>query len=189
MQTPLSLRMLKISGLFLALSMHSFAQPPSTETIILSLKTMNKSLAGCRESYKLVATGTSAPLIKLVIGADSYNKDLESLDGAEEFVSLLIEHPNRITGKGLVAVLSTSDDFSIGVGSAESEILRALVRGDHDITPEMATELVPLSASLNACQRSLFNAGDDYVELVMRFVGEEDEALAALKAKRNESRK
>jgi hypothetical protein len=115
-----------------------------------------------------------------VIGAESYDKDLKSLDEAKKFTDFLIANPSRITGQALVAVLSSSDDFSVGVGSAQSDILRALIRQDKNITPEMANGLAPLSTSLSDCQKSLFNAGDDYVELVMRYVGSEDEALAAM---------
>jgi hypothetical protein len=32
--------------------------------------------------------------------------------------------------------------------------------------------------ALNDCQKSLFNAGDDIVDLVMNYVGAEDDALA-----------
>jgi len=175
---------LKITVLLIAVCMPVAAQAPTSETLTLSLKTMSKALSGCRESYTLVQPGASAPLIKLVIGADPYYRDLKSLDEAKRFADFLIANPSRITGKALVAVLSTSDDFSVGAGSTESDILRALIREDKNITTQMANGLVPLSASLSDCQKSLFNAGDDYVELVMRFVGSEDEELAASKAKR-----
>src|ERR1017187_6207701 len=133
------------------------AQAPSIDTLALSLKTMRKALSGCRESYTRVQPGASAPLVKLAIGADAYDKDLKSLDEAKKFSDSLVANPSRITGQALVAVLSTSDDFSVGVGSAQSDILRALIRQDKNITTEMANGLVPLSASLSDCQKSLFN--------------------------------
>jgi len=39
-------------------------------------------------------------------------------------------------------------------------------------------ELLVSSEALNSCQKSLFDAGDDYVELVMNYVGAEDDSLA-----------
>lgn len=170
--------------LFIMVCMPLAAQAPSTETLALSLKTISKALSGCRESYTMVQPGTSAPLVKLVIGAEPYDKDLKSLDEATKFTDFLVANPSHITGQALVGVLSTSDDLSVGVGSTQSDILRAVMREDKTLTPQMLDGLLSLTSSLSACQKSLFNAGDDYVELVMRYVGSEDEALAALKAKR-----
>jgi hypothetical protein len=33
------------------------------------------------------------------------------------------------------------------------------------------------AAALDNCQKNIFNAGDDYVGLVMNFIGAEDDAL------------
>lgn len=105
---------------------------------------------------------------------------MKSLDRAESLTNFLVAHPDQITGKALVAILSTSDDFSVGVGSTQSEILRSLIREDSKVTPQVGGELVPLATSLDDCEKSLFDAGDDYVGLVMDFVGAEDEALATV---------
>jgi hypothetical protein len=45
---------LKTFSLLIAVSVPLAAQAPSTETLALSLKTMNKALSGCRESYTQV---------------------------------------------------------------------------------------------------------------------------------------
>jgi len=177
------LAVLKAIPIFFVFGVPLAAQAPSIETLTLSLKTISKALSGCRETYTMVQPGASAPLVRLVIGA-AYDKDLKSLDEATKFTDFLVANPSRITGQALVGVLSTSDDFSIGVGSTQSDILRAVMREDPKITPQMADGLVSLATSLGECQKSLFNAGDDYVELVMRFVGSEDQTLAALRSKR-----
>jgi hypothetical protein len=39
------------------------------------------------------------------------------------------------------------------------------------------TRMTVAAEALNDCQKSLFNAGDDFVELVMNYVGAEDEAV------------
>jgi hypothetical protein len=152
------------------------AQAPSTATMNLSLKTMSKALAGCRESYTRVYPGTNEPFLRRIVGEDNYNKDMLSLGHAEAFTSFLIAHPDKLSGKMLVAILSTSDDFSVGVGSTRSEVLRHMVidRGP----ARKANELSLAAEALNDCQKSLFNAGDDFVELVMNYVGAEDDALA-----------
>lgn len=36
---------------------------------------------------------------------------------------------------------------------------------------------------LNTCRKNLFNAGDDYVDLVMNYVGPQEEALTARRSK------
>ena len=36
-----------------------------------------------------------------------------------------------------------------------------------------------VSTALADCQAAVFNAGDDFVDLVMNYVGAEDDALAA----------
>jgi hypothetical protein len=110
-------------GLYAA-TLCAAAQAPSAATLDLSLKTMNRALAGCRESYTQVYPGSQEPFIKPIVGADNYDKDLKSLDHAEAFTSFMLAHPDKVSGKMLVAVLSTSDDFSVGVGSTRSEVLR-----------------------------------------------------------------
>jgi hypothetical protein len=158
-----------------ALSSSAFAQKaPSSETLLLSLKTMSKALAGCRETYARVQPGITGPLLRVVIGTDGYDKTMVDLRRAEKFTKFLIEHPDQIKGGTLVSILSTSDDFSIAVGSTRAEIFASLVRKDGKVTSQMAQELVTTSTDLNACQKSLFNAGDDYVDLVMQYVEAED---------------
>jgi hypothetical protein len=171
--------MLKTRGLAAALCatcLCASAQAPSTATLSLSLKTIGKALAGCRESYTHVYPGTKGPFLRPIVGADNYDKDLVSLGHAETFTSFVIAHPDKTSGRVLVAILSSSDDFSIGVGSTRSEVLRHIVI-DKDATSK-ATELTLAAEALNSCQKSLFNAGDDFVELVMNYVGAEDDALA-----------
>jgi hypothetical protein len=165
-----------------ALSLSANAQTfPSTETIVLSLKTVSKALAGCREVYTWVQPGATSPLLKLVVRADGYNRTLMSLEKAEKFSRFLIEHPDQIKGGMLVAILSTSDDFSVGVGSTRTEVLASLVRQDSKITPQMMKELATSDINLNACQKSLFNVGDDYVELVLHYVEAEDRLVGTPK--------
>jgi hypothetical protein len=170
--------------LLIVLSQHASAQKaPAPETLVLSLKTVGKALAGCREVYTRVQLGATSPLLKLVVGADGYDKDMTSLSQAEKFTAFLIEHPEQIKGRVLVAILSTADDFSVGVGSTRAEILASLVRKDSTVTPQMAEDLLTTSINLAACQKSLFNAGDDYVGLVMQYVDAEDRLVAAPKSR------
>lgn len=154
---------------------------PSSETIVLSLKTMSKALAGCREAYTWIQPGTTSPLLKLVVGGDGYSKSLMNLEKAEKFSKFLIQHPDQIKGGMLVAILSTSDDFSVGVGSTRTEVLASLMRQSGKITPQMTKELMTSDINLNTCQKSLFNAGDDYVELVLRYIAAEDRVVGAPK--------
>ena len=168
------LRRSALLALLGASAMISAAQAPSVATLSLSLKTMSKALAGCRESYTRTYEGVS--LLRSVVGADNYNKDMTSLGYAESFVNNLIGHPGKMSGKALVAILSTSDDFSIGVGSTRAEVLRHLVIDPPNSHRQQ--ELMLAAESLNDCQKSLFNAGDDFVPLVMDYVGAEDDALA-----------
>jgi hypothetical protein len=48
-------------------------------------------------------------------------------------------------------------------------------------TATKLTRMKVASEALNYCQKSLFNAGDDFVALVMNYVGAEDELLAKIK--------
>jgi hypothetical protein len=155
----------------------ALAQTPSADTMRLSVRTMSKALAGCRESYTRVYSGDSEPLLMAIVGTDNYEKDLTSLERAQNFANVLIAHPDKLSGKLLVAILSTSDDFSIGVGSTRAEALRHIVIDQSNVHRQQ--ELMLAAESLNDCQKSLFNAGDDFVELVMNYVGAEDVALAA----------
>lgn len=171
-----------LCAVLIALSPPANAQTsPSSETIVLSLKTVSKALAGCRKVYTQVQPGATSPLLKLVVGADGYSRTLTSLEKAEKFSRFLVEHPDQITGGMLVAILSTSDDFSVGIGSTRTEILASLVRQDSKITLQMTKELATSDINLNACQKSLFNAGDDYVELVLHYVEAEDRLVGAPK--------
>lgn len=169
--------MLKMLCALFAISVPAIAQVPSTETLTLSLKTISKALVGCRETYTRANRGGTQPLLREVVGIDDYAKTLSSLGHAEKITAFLISHPDRISGKALVIVLSTSDDFSIGVGSTRTEILEKLVEPATRLSPSEIRDLVPTAAALNNCQKQLFNAGDDYVDLVARYIGAEDDAL------------
>jgi hypothetical protein len=105
---------------------------------------------------------------------------MKSLELAEGFTNGLLAHPDRMTGKALVAILSTMDDVSVGAGSTRFELLSVA------ITKNVAnsSDLVLMSEAVNSCQKSLFNAGDDYVELVMNYIGAQDNALAIARGKR-----
>jgi hypothetical protein len=59
-----------------------------------------------------------------LLGRDDYNKDIASLGHAERFTDFLIAHPDKISGSFLVMILSTSDDFAVGLQSTQTEILR-----------------------------------------------------------------
>jgi hypothetical protein len=155
-------------------------QSPLPSTLSLSLKTMSKALASCRVSYTRVYPGASVPLLKSVVGEDDYNKDLASLGSAEKIVNGLIANPDRVTGRYLVALLSSADDFSLGVGSSRTEALRHMILDKN----QDGTELLVASEALNSCQKSLFDAGDDFVGIVMDYVGAEDDVVAAKAAKR-----
>jgi hypothetical protein len=149
---------------------------PAPATIALSLRTISKALAQCREVYTKTSAGTSTPILKLVLSADNYGKDMKVLGEAELFTNTLIAHPERLTGKALVAILSTMDDVSVGEGSTRFEVLSAAITNKAG-APKSET-LFFMSEAINSCQRALFDAGDDYVTLVLDFVGAEDEAKA-----------
>lgn len=121
------------------------------------------------------------PILKLVLRASDYDKELRNLDLAEGITNGLIAHPDRISGKTLVAILSTMDDVSVGAGSTRFEVLSAAITNNPDI-PNSA-DLVMMSEAVNSCQKSIFNAGDDYVGLVLNYVGTQDKALADLRGK------
>jgi hypothetical protein len=149
---------------------------PAPATIALSLRTVSKALAQCREVYTETSTGTSTPILKLVLSAENYGKDMKVLREAELFTNTLIAHPERTTGKALVAILSTMDDVSVGAGSTRFEVLSSAITNKAG-APKSET-LFFMSEAINSCQRALFDAGDDYVTLVLDFVGAEDEAKA-----------
>jgi hypothetical protein len=171
--------MLRTMAVLLMCSLSANAQFPSSDTLALSLRTMSKALAGCREVYTRVERGTTEPLMTHVVGKDNYDKDLESLGHAEKITNFLIAHPDKTSGKTLVAILSTADDFSVGVGSTRAAILTSLLDQSTKVSPSQAGQYVTAAAELNGCQRNLFNAGDDYVDLVMKYVAAEDDALAS----------
>jgi hypothetical protein len=140
---------------------------------------MSKALAGYREVYTRVERGTTEPLMRNVVGKENYEKDLVSLGHAEKVTNFLIAHPDRTSGKALVLILSTSDDFSVGVGSTRDTILTNLLDPSTKVSASQASQYVTAATELDGCQKNLFNAGDDYVDLVMNFVGAEDDALAS----------
>jgi hypothetical protein len=122
-----------------------------------------------------------------VVGKDNYEKDLVSLGHAEKITNFLIVHPNRTSGKALVLILSTSDDFSVGVGSTRAAILASLLDQSTKVSASQTSQYVTAATELDGCQKNLFSAGDDYVDLVMKFIGAEDDALAS-KSKSNPTR-
>jgi hypothetical protein len=152
------------------------AQAPSADALRVSLHSMSKALTGCQDTYTRTSAGDHEAILRPIIGADNYQKDIASLAHAEALVNGLLGQPKQISGKFLVAILSSSDDFSIGVGSTRTEVVRHIIT--EQSSPARASELLVAAESLNNCQKALFDAGDDYVGLVMAFVGAEDEALA-----------
>lgn len=171
--------MLRTMAVLLTCSLSANAQSPSSDTLTLSLRTMSKALAGCREVYTRVDRGTTEPLMMHVVGKDNYEKDLVSLGHAEKITNFLIAHPDKTSGKALVLILSTSDDFSVGVGSTRAAILASLLDQSTKVSASQASQYKTAATELDGCQKNLFNAGDDYVDLVMKFVGAEDDALAS----------
>jgi hypothetical protein len=141
---------------------------------------MSKALAGCRESYTRVYPGDNEPFLKPIVEADNYDKQVAVLGSAEKATNFLIAHPEKITGMILIAVLSSTDDFSVGVGSTKAEVIRHMAIDRDALTK--ATRMKVAEEAMNDCQKSLFNAGGDFVELVMNFVGAEDDALVRAKA-------
>ena len=172
------LGLLVIASAFITTVSQAQSKAPDPATLTLSMKTMGKALAGCRASYVRVQDGSKVPLVKAIIGATDYEKDMASLTHAETFVNTMAAHPERVTGKSLVATLSSTDDFYAGVGSTRLAILGSLISGKKANSPT-ANELLVSSQSLADCQAAVFNAGDDFVDLVMNYVGAEDDALAA----------
>jgi hypothetical protein len=172
-----------IIATFLLTSAASLAQTPVPSTLALSLKTMSKALAGCRTSYMRVYPGTSVPLLKSILGTEDFDKDLLAMGTAEKLVNFLIAHPEKVTGKTLVMILSSSDDFSVGVGSTRQELMRHVILDSADNAK--VNEIMVASEALKGCQQALFDAGDDYVDLVMNYVGAEDDVVAARAAKGN----
>jgi hypothetical protein len=142
---------------------------PSNETIALSLRTMNKALNVCNKTY------ADYPEIAKIVGPKDSAKDKSVREMATKVSDFLASHPDQISAKGLVMVFSTSDDVSVGVGSSRTELLAAAIKSPSQITPLLAA-----STSLYACQQALFNAGDDYVDLVLKRIGEEENALVTL---------
>jgi hypothetical protein len=153
------------------------AEAPSTATITLSLKTISKALAGCREIYTQVLPGATMPLIKQALGAEAYEKDMQSLGNAETVTNGLIKNPDKIAGKWLVLVLSLSDDFALGAAATQVNLVMSFVKSDLGRGSQSADQILLVANTLGSCQRSLFNAGDDFVNLVSDFVGAEDDAL------------
>jgi hypothetical protein len=80
---------------FYAAMLCAVAQAPSAATLSLSIKTMNKALAGCREPYARVYPGSKEPLLKPIVGADNYDKDLKSLGHAAAYTTFMLAHPKR----------------------------------------------------------------------------------------------
>jgi hypothetical protein len=111
-----------------------------------------------------------------LLGPDDHNKDIFSLDHSQKFTDFLIAHPNQVSGAILVMILSSSDDFALGLQSTQTEILRHLILGGQKLPADTSSILLAID-SLSDCQHRLFDAGDDYVELVTKYVTAEDLAL------------
>ena len=154
---------------------------PSRDAIVLSLKTMNKALETCREMYTRKLPGSTKPLLEASIAADSYKKDMETLDTAQHLAGIVIADPDKAGGRILVAILSTADDFAVGVASTRLEVLKTALNTVAEHKTDI-TALLELDTSLKDCQTALFNAGGDYVEIVIHFAGWEDDMLNALAA-------
>jgi hypothetical protein len=152
------------------------AQMPSTDSVSLSLKAVSKALANCRDSYTRVHSGAQEPLVKPMIGTENYDRDVKSLSYAESSTFELLTYPHKLSGRALVGILSTMDDFSVGVGSTRAEILRQMALDRNPLS--RLTELNVASMALSNCQQALFDAADDFGRLVLAYVGAEDEALA-----------
>ena len=152
------------------------AQAPSPDALRLSLHSLGKALAVCQDIYTRTSATDHEAMLRPIVGSDGYQKDITSLAHAEALVNGLLEQPQQTSGRFLVAILSSSDDFSIGVGSTRTEVMRHIIT-EHP-SPARASELLVAAESLNNCQKALFDAGDDYVGLVMAFVGAQDDALA-----------
>jgi len=73
-------------------------------------------------------------------------------------------------------IMSTSDDFALGLQSTQTEILRHLILGDKKLPADNSSILLAVD-SLSDCQHRLFDAGDDYVELVTKYIEAEDTAF------------
>jgi len=149
---------------------------PTSSEITLSLKVMQKALANCRDKYSQKRLGESDPLAKLVIGSEGYANDLKTLETAQTFISAMLDDPSRISGQGLVAVLSTSDDFARGAASTQSEILLRVIA--EASRPTSTDSLLIFATSLQGCSKELFDAGDEFVGIVLSYVSNKD-ALAA----------
>jgi hypothetical protein len=109
------------------------------------------------------------------VGAENYYKDLKSLDHAETFTSFLIAHPDKVSGKVLVAVLSYCQPLTT---SQSGSGLRHMIVDKDGVS---MTRMTVAAEALNDCQKSIFNAGDDFVELVMNYVGAEEEVVGRTK--------
>ena len=167
--------MTKIMALLVLASMPAAAQAPSPDAMAVSLKTMNKTLASCKTSYTHILPGHTYPMFQELLGKENYSKDVLSLDHALKFSEFLISNPGKISGELLVMVMSTSDDFAVGLQSTQTEILRNIIVGDK---PHESTESILVALdSLSDCQHRLFDAGDDYVDLVTKYIEAEDRAL------------
>jgi hypothetical protein len=111
-----------------------------------------------------------------LLGHDNYNKDITSLGHAQRFTEFLIAHPEKNSGGFLVMIMSTADDFALGLQSTQTEILRHIILGDKKLPADNSDILLAVD-SLNDCQHRLFDAGDDYVELVTKYIEAEDAAF------------
>ncbi|HEY5177614.1 MAG TPA: hypothetical protein VII95_18830 [Terriglobales bacterium] len=162
-------------------STHGQAMPrenksSATGEIVISLKVMQKALANCHERYSVKRHGESEPLAKLVIGSEGYEGDLNGLEVAEKLISGMIADPSKISGRGLVAALSTSDDFARGAASTQGAILlRAITESGK---PPATDDLLIFATSLQGCSKELFDAGDEFVGVVLGYIAAEDAVVA-----------
>lgn len=179
-----SIRVVIALSLCVPLGSNAQSQAPAPATLTLSLKTMGKALSRCRASYQQGQDGTTVPLLQTIIGDSDFGKDMTSLTHAETLVNGMAAHPERVTGKVLVAALSSVDDYMTGVGSTRLAILVKVISDAANNDHTTWERLNSASASLADCQANLFNAGDDFVGLVLDYVGAEDDVVAARNRRR-----
>lgn len=126
--------MIRALAILALASLPSAAQAPSSDEMAVTLKTMSKTLASCKAAYTRVLPSHKDPMLQELLGRENYNKDVSSLSHAQRFTDFLIAHPDKVSGSFLVMILSTSDDFSLGLQSTQTEILRHLILGDKKTT-------------------------------------------------------
>ena len=156
---------------------HTEQGKPSAAVLNSSLRTIKKAVASCSDVYTHMEPGNKTPTLQRVLSDENYKKDMLNLRHSVEFTDGLLAHPQIISGRFLVTLLSVLDDLSVSAGSSRFEVVSAMIAPPHN--PPGSGELVYMSEELANCQKGLFNATDDYVTLVTDYVGDEDDKLSA----------